>query len=46
MTEVIATFHKEQKGQRGVALVLTLLILTILVVTGLEPNPEWRSPAP
>ena len=42
MTEVIATFDKEQKGQRGVALVLTLLILTILVVTGLELNRAMR----
>jgi len=36
------TLHKKQKGQRGVALVLTLLILTILVVTGLEFNRAIR----
>jgi general secretion pathway protein K len=42
MTEVMETLHKKQKGQRGVALVLTLLILTILVVTGLELNRAIR----
>jgi general secretion pathway protein K len=42
MTEAMERFHKEQKGQRGVALVLTLLILTILVVTGLELNRAMR----
>jgi general secretion pathway protein K len=35
-------FYNKQKGQRGVALVLTLLILTILVVTGLEVNRAVR----
>jgi general secretion pathway protein K len=33
---------KMQRGQRGVALVLTLLILTLLVVTGLEFNRAIR----
>jgi len=33
---------KEQRGQRGVALVLTILILTLLVVTGLEFNRAIR----
>jgi general secretion pathway protein K len=42
MTEVMETLHKKTKGQRGVALVLTLLILTILVVTGLELNRAMR----
>jgi len=42
MTEAIETLHKTQKGQRGIALVLTLLILTILVVTGLELNRAMR----
>jgi general secretion pathway protein K len=36
------TLRKEMKRQRGVALVLTLLILTILVVTGLELNRAMR----
>jgi general secretion pathway protein K len=39
---VTERLHKKIKGQRGVALVLTLLILTILVVTGLELNRAMR----
>ncbi len=37
---IIPSFHffRGDQGQRGVALVLTLLILTLLVVTGLEMN--------
>lgn len=42
MTEGMERFYEEQKRQRGVALVLTLLILTILVVTGLELNRAMR----
>jgi len=40
--ERMKTLCKKQKGERGVALVLTLLILTILVVTGLELNRAMR----
>jgi general secretion pathway protein K len=42
MSNVNNTPPKEQRGQRGVALVLTLLILTLLVVTGLEFNRAIR----
>lgn len=42
MTEGMETLQKKPKGPRGVALVLTLLILTILVVTGLELNRAMR----
>jgi general secretion pathway protein K len=34
--------HRTKKGEKGVALVLTLLILTLLVVTGLEVNRAVR----
>jgi len=42
MIEGMETLQKKAKGPRGVALVLTLLILTILVVTGLEFNRAMR----
>lgn len=42
MAEVIEPLNKKQKGERGVALVLTLLILTLLVVAGLELNRAMR----
>jgi general secretion pathway protein K len=42
MIEGMKTLRKKQIGQRGIALVLTLLILTILVVTGLELNRAMR----
>jgi general secretion pathway protein K len=34
--------HAKKKGEKGIALVLTLLILTLLVVTGLELNRAVR----
>ena len=39
---MIEPLNKKQKGERGVALVLTLLILTLLVVAGLEFNRAMR----
>jgi len=42
MSEINNAPRREQRGQRGVALVLTLLILTLLVVTGLELNRAIR----
>jgi general secretion pathway protein K len=42
MRKVNDTLPEKQKGEKGVALVLTLLILTLLVVTGLEFNRAMR----
>jgi general secretion pathway protein K len=42
MRKVNGVPHEKQRRQRGVALVLTLLILTLLVVTGLELNRAMR----